>query len=109
MKNIMRTKQAKHLLPSTVVLMAFSSIASMLQLSLACDIESMLDDEDIGTKEEREKEVDRLVSRTAETCFKILGDALPIDIHTQEHLDKNDAAELMAFVEALNAKHGTSH
>lgn len=103
LSDISSSSDAKHLKPATAVLIIMARVAQVLQQALSSDIETILfsEAEHFGTDEEREKEVAQVVEEITKSCFAIIGDALPIDIHAERGISAKHTAEVMQFIDGL--------
>jgi hypothetical protein len=103
-KHFKDTSAPKHMPAPAVLLIVMDAIARPLRAAI--EIELMVIEEDAATEEEAEKEAGELINHCVKTCFGIMEEALPIDIHAHGEMSKEDANAVLGIVDGLKAKRG---
>lgn len=99
---------ADHLSSTDVMLRLMAVVGMALEAALESDLDNITRDEDMPLTERREK-FTALIDATIDACFKIVEDAMPIEVHTEDLTDctEDGAEQIKAFAATLAKK--TTH
>jgi hypothetical protein len=103
-KHFSETSAPEHM-PAPAVLLIIMDAISM-PLRAAIEIELDVIGEDSDTKEEAEKRGAEFVDHCVDTCFSIMEDALPVEIHAHGDMSKEDTGTVLDIIDGLKAKRG---
>ena len=105
-KELRGNNEVEHIPATALMLMVMGAVGAVTDEALNGDIAILANDSGMS-KEEKAREVDKLLGTTINTCMEILSDFLPIDVMGSEKVAREDVSKVVDFAAALKTKKGT--